>query len=262
MRRLLRLDGIGPWLPAATLILTAGPLLALSALGEEAGTMVEVVNRVTGAPADGQPTALAVADAVLLDMTVATERASYAAMTLGENGSLQIGPETQVVVDRATIDQATGASESLLSVLVGKIRLALSSSFRGSVDIDTPTATIGIKGTTLAVQVDARGDTLVWVVEGVVEVRSKAGGKTLLLTAGHFTAVARGAPPTGPTPFDEETGIASVRVLPAILFPPEPEDRPPTVPLIDALAPRREDGGSDGFPNPTRMNPRPPSVPG
>lgn len=228
----------------AVLLLAAAPLAAAeagAAADSGVGMVVEAVRQVTGTPAGGSPAPLDVGSPVLLDMTVATGRASSALMTLDPDGSLALGPEARVVVDQATVDQATGAADTLLGVLVGKIRLALSSAFRGEIEIDTPTATIGIKGTTLAVEVDGRGDTVVWVLEGVVEVLSKAGGDTVRLAAGQLSTVSRGRPATGPTPFDEETGAAAARVLPPELAGPEEDafdDSPLPSPIDQELPPR------------------------
>lgn len=236
-------------LRAVVLVPLLGGLFALSATAQppaEVGVMVEVVEQVVGTPSGGSPAPLAVGEPVLLDLAVETGRASFAAMTLGEHGSLQLGPEARLVIDRATVDQATGASDSLLSLLVGKIRLALSSAFRGSLEVDTPTATIGVKGTVFAVDVAPSGDTVVWVIEGEVEVEAKAGGR-LRLAAGSFTTVGRGSAPTGPAPFDPESGAAAVRALPPVLGSP---DDTLTDPLLgqgfEDLPPDRGDPNGDG----------------
>ncbi|MDY7091509.1 MAG: FecR domain-containing protein [Acidobacteriota bacterium] len=252
------------FLPDARKVLLLGPLaLALvllsvvsgaqEASAQEVGLMVEVVEQVTGTPAGGTAAALAVTDPVLLDMAVETGPASYGAMTFGQAGSLQLGAETRMVISRQVVDAATGESDSLLSMLLGKVRLALSDVFRGLVEIDTPTATIGVKGTTLVVAVAPSGDTTVWVLEGEVEVTSKAGGRTLILTAGDSAVVSRGRPAAGPTPFDPESGVAAVRVLPPVLAEPSeqvPED-PPFGPDVDDLPPDRGDpqDPNDGFTN-------------
>lgn len=232
------------WRPLPLALLTAGlvffPVLSGA---EDVGLMVEVVEQVTGTPAGGTAAAMAVADPVLLDMAVETGPASYGAMTFGSAGSLQLGAQTRMVISRQVVDAATGESDSFLSMLLGKVRLALSDAFRGLVEIDTPTATIGVKGTTLVVAVAPSGDTTVWVLEGEVEVTSKAGGRTLVLTAEDFAVVSRGRPAVGPTPFDPESGVAAVRVLPPVLAEPSeqaPED-PPFGPDVDDLPPDRGD---------------------
>ncbi|MEM7482977.1 MAG: FecR family protein [Acidobacteriota bacterium] len=211
-------------------------------VGEAVGTMIEVIREVTGTPPGGSPAAIAVGDGVVLNTVLESGRAAGARMTLEPAGSLQLGPEARLVVDRNTVDAATGATESGLSLLLGKIRLALSSAFRGEVEIDTPTATIGIKGTVLTVDVAPSGDTVVWVTEGVVEVQSKAGGEAVTVSAGELSTVASGLPATGPTPFDPATGVAAVRVLPPIFNPPGEDalDDSPTFTEGEQLPPGRD----------------------
>jgi hypothetical protein len=79
------------------------------------------------------------------------------------------------------------------------------------VTIDTPSASLGIKGTVLRVLVDADGRTLVAVLEGVVEVSSKPPGpeRTVVLPAGTFTIVEPGGAPSPPAPFDPGAGTLS-----------------------------------------------------
>jgi hypothetical protein len=76
------------------------------------------------------------------------------------------------------------------------------------VTVETPTASLGVKGTVLRVLVTPSGRTLVAVLEGTVEVTSKAGG-TVVVTAGAFSIVDEGAAPLPPSPFDPSTGTLS-----------------------------------------------------
>ena len=230
----------------SALALALALALAPAAAAEEVGVMVEVVRQVTGTPPGGTAAQMAVADPVLLDMKIAIGRDSFASMTLGAEGSLQLGANAEVTIDRAGIDAATGATDSLLSVLVGKIRLALSSAFRGSVEVDTPTATIGVKGTIVAIDVADPNAVTVWLEEGTADVTSKAGG-TVAVRAGYTTTVRRGAPPTDPAPFDPESGAAAVRALPPEITAPHEDaiDDTPLRPADPQLPPRRDDRPND-----------------
>lgn len=191
------------------LVVLLGQTAAPAAAQEPVGRTVLVRGDVQGTP-PGRPTAaLAVGDGVVLDHRVETGQASAARMTLDPDGVLSMGQNTRLTVDRATIDRATGRSESTLSLLLGRIELALGSLFRGEVTVETPTASLGIKGTVLRVLVDASGRTLVAVLEGVVEVTSKATGVTVIVRAGSFTLVEPGASPLPPAPFDPAEGTLS-----------------------------------------------------
>lgn len=182
----------------------ASPLAAQQRVGQVA----LAAGTVEGTPPGGAKAPLAVGDPIVLQHLVETGHQSAARMTLDPHGVLSMGQDSRLRVDRSTLDQATGRSQSALSLLLGKIELALGSLFRGEVTVDTPTASLGIKGTVLRVLVDADGRTLVAVLEGVVEVTSKAGG-TALVRAGSYSIVGSGAPPLAPAPFDPSAGTLS-----------------------------------------------------
>jgi hypothetical protein len=237
--------------------------LAPAAAAEEVGTMVEVVGQVTGTAPGAAPTSMAAGDPVVLNMRIATGRDSFASLTLDPEGVLQLGANAEITIDQAEIDAATGESQSLISVVIGKIRLVLSSAFRGKAEVDTPTATIGVKGTILAAEVDGRADTTVWVEEGEVEVTSKVGG-TVTVAAGYFTTVRRGLPPTDPAPFDPASGAAAVRALPPEIVAPQEEvpDDSPLRPAEQNLPPRRDDRPNDPSGAQGQAKPNDPSPPG
>jgi hypothetical protein len=174
-------------------------LAAGSAFAADVGEVVLVRNDVRGTPQGGSPRPLAVGNGVGLDLRVETGADSGAKMTFDPQGALTLGSRARIVIDRNLVDQVTGHSESALSVLAGQVRLALGKLFRGEVSIDTPTAVVGVKGTDLRVDVDEpTGTTVVAVTEGVVIVRSKAGGE-VTVRAGQRTLVAPGQAPTPPS---------------------------------------------------------------
>lgn len=199
-------------LPSSALLLLALAAVAAAAPAlaqEPVGRVALVRGDVQGTPPGGTAAAVAVADPIVLDHLVATGRASAARMTLEPEGLISMGQETELRIDRATVDLATGESESVLTLLLGRIELALGSLFRGDVTVETPSASLGVKGTVLRALVDAAGRTVVAVLEGVVEVTSKATGDTVTLRAGQYTVVEPGGPPQAPAPFDPSAGTLS-----------------------------------------------------
>lgn len=196
---------------AAALLLLALAALATAPAGaqEPVGRMALVRGDVRGTPPGGAAAAMAVGDPVVLDHLLETGRASGARLTLDPQGVLKIGQETRLTVDRARIDSATGRSESTLTLLFGRIELALGSLFRGEVTVETPSASLGVKGTVLRVLVDAAGRTLVAALEGVIEVTSKATGATVTVRAGEHTIVEPGGSPYPPAPSDPTAGTLS-----------------------------------------------------
>lgn len=202
---------IPPTLCTLVLLLAAtltAPSAAAQQPGDDVGRMALVREDVRGTPPGASAVAMAVGDAVVLDHLIETGRASAARMTIDPEGVITLGENARLRVDRAEVDAATGRSESLFSLLRGKLELALGSLFRGEVEVDTPTATLTVKGTVVRVLVFPSGRTLVSVLEGVVEVTSKAGG-TVEVEAGLYTVVEEGGPPLPPAPFDPSAGTLS-----------------------------------------------------
>ncbi|HEY0511393.1 MAG TPA: FecR domain-containing protein [Thermoanaerobaculia bacterium] len=199
-----------------TLFLAATPVLAA-----DVGEVVLARNVVRGTPPNGVAKALAAGDGLGLGLRVETGVDSTARMTFDPSGSLTLGARAKVTLDAALVDQVTGRSESALSVLAGAVRLALGKLFHGDVSIDTPTAVVGVKGTDLRVEVDeATGATVVTVTEGVVTVRSKAGGQ-VTVRAGQRTLVVAGRAPDLPSPLDPGSGALSASAGGPAFTPPQ-----------------------------------------
>lgn len=231
---------------AAALLLPAAAVPAQPAAGDRVGEVAWVIRDVTGTPPGGAAAPLAANDPVLLAHEIATGARSGTSLAFAPRGALTLDADSRLVVDRDVYDEATGESESAVSVFLGKVRLFLSDAFRGDFTVDTPAATIGVKGTALVVGVLADGTTQVWLLEGEagdVTVTSKAGG-SLLLEQGFTTTVAPGRAPTPPLPFDEESGVTAAVALPPPLPPlPGLPDDPPVRPVLEDQPPDRGDRG-------------------
>ncbi|HEX4954420.1 MAG TPA: FecR domain-containing protein [Thermoanaerobaculia bacterium] len=159
------------------------------------GEVVFVRNQVVGIPPNATASLLALGDDLVLRHRVETGVDSGARLTLGETGNLSLGAKTAITLDEGVLKKAQ-AGRSRLSVVVGTVRLKLQSLFSGELEVDTPTAVIGIKGTELLIEASA-GETVVTVFEGRVTVRGKAGG-SVEVRPGEMTVVRSGQIPTQP----------------------------------------------------------------
>lgn len=179
---------------------------ALPADAQVVGRVAGVHNQVDGTAPGAETLALEPGDGLVLDHVVATGPDSSTLLRLGTDRTLRFGQETRVRLDRSQIDQATGATQSALAVLVGRVELAVGSLFRGEQIVETPHATLGIKGTVLRVWVDLGFGTLVAVTEGLVEVTPKLGdgevGETVEVAEGEYVIVRPDGTVIGPEPFD------------------------------------------------------------
>lgn len=194
-------------LPVTTLAMASALAILISATvpmdaATTVGKMQRVFNQVEGTPPGGQPIAMTVGDAVLLDTWLETFESSGFRMTFDPEGILTIGAKTRLIIDQRQVDAAAGSTQSRIEQLRGYLRLKLSSLFSGRVRIDTPTATLGAKGTDVIVIVDPDGTTRVIVVEGVVTLTSPTAPEELEMTTGTTVTVELDRPPSQPAPYD------------------------------------------------------------
>jgi hypothetical protein len=182
-------------------------LLADAAPGAEIGSIgspVIVVNTVTGTLKTQEPRVLRVGVDVFANETVRTAEKSVARIVFEDQTKLEIGALSEVVLDRFVYDPNRSNSEVAVSIAKGIARFTTGVLAHESYKINTPTATIGVRGTTLDLLADERG-TWVYVESGSVTVT--ANGVTVVVNAGQSTFAPVGGTPTTPVntpspPFD------------------------------------------------------------
>lgn len=219
------------------LLLSLGLLLWIGTpLGAQTpvGKVVLAKGQVTATGADDRPNDLSPGALLVLNDLVETGTDSATQMTFDPQGALQLGENARVRLDRSEVDELTGRNRSTLSLLLGRLRLALAPGAEADVSVGTPSATIGVKGTDVRFEVDARGATVVAVYEGEVEVQAKAGGPILVLRAPRLTVIEPGRLPSPPAFVDPYGGLQSPSAGdPAFAAPEEGLTDTPTEPLLE-----------------------------
>ncbi len=133
------------------------------------GSAVVVVNNVTGKVQQteaGLP--LHVGIDVQQNETVETADASATKLIFQDNAQFEIGPTSQVTLDRFIFDPDPSKSQVALSIAKGAARFATGILPKADYEIRTPAATIGIRGTIFVVDVSANGVTAISVESGTV----------------------------------------------------------------------------------------------
>ena len=172
------------------LALTALIALCLVPVAQAAtiGAAVVIVNNVTGRierAAAGMP--LHVGIDVQQDETVETATSSAAKLIFEDNTQFEIGPASQVTLDRFVYDADPSKSQVALSVAKGAARFVTGYLPKTDYEIRTPVATIGIRGTIVDIEVAGNGTTKIYVEEGVAFVNG--GGAVVELGPGQATIV-------------------------------------------------------------------------
>jgi len=190
-------------------LLSLGLALALLMLGAAQLAQAQVVGQVThlsgvltARHADGTRVVLTVKSAIQQGDSLITERETYARVKFVDDAEIVLRPGTEVAVSKYVYDEKTPQNDSVAIGLVkGGLRAVtglVGKRNHDAVNFDTPTATIGIRGThfgALYCQNDCGGVPTpsghpldnglhVDVLSGAIQV-SNAGGSTLF-NAGQF----------------------------------------------------------------------------
>ncbi|MFA5958583.1 MAG: FecR family protein [Hyphomicrobium sp.] len=98
---------------------------------------------------------------------------SQAELKLDDQTKLALGPNAGLKLDDFVIGKAGGVTSIGVNFLKGTFRFITGSEKKDAYRIDTPSATIGVRGTVFDVYVDGNGDTLVLLQEGEVDICTK-----------------------------------------------------------------------------------------
>jgi len=174
----------------ASLVVSYAPLTAARAepatakIGEAEIIRNEVVS-VEGA----KVSPIAVGDLVVRDEVVSTRGESDARFGLIDSTKLTLGPNSTLKIDRAVFSDPSRYKQIVINLTEGSFRFITGKSDKKSYKIETPTASVGVRGTILDILI-SENRTLVTLQEGQATVC--AGKKcTQLLERGHTADVTR-----------------------------------------------------------------------
>ena len=122
-----------------------------------------------------------------------------------DGAMIALGPDAQFII-KAYSDDATGdkKDEAVLSLVQGGLRTISGGIEKSAYRLETPVATLGIRGTVFDVYVKGDGTTVVVLREGAVDVTGESGGLQKLDVPGLATIIEPGKAPTKPGPVPPE----------------------------------------------------------
>ncbi len=130
---------------------------------------------------------------------------------------MRLGSNAEVVVDDYVYDYKTLDGKFVAEMTKGAFRFVTGRMRKAGVQLGTPTAIIGVRGTDFIVVVAGDGSTTVSVLDGEVEITPRAGGGTEVVGVGQVASVGvgstgvsfGGAPPSSDPGLDEDGGGGS-----------------------------------------------------
>jgi hypothetical protein len=156
-----RLSVILITLSLGVMLSNIAPAAAQDAIGD-ADVVLNDVRHTGGA----HPGPLVKGDNVVRNETVRTAADSSTKLVFLDQTNLSLGPVSQVVLDRFVYADQPSAQQVSIGLAKGVFRFATGTFAKPAYDIQTPVATIGVRGTILDIR-NANNETRVTVVEGL-----------------------------------------------------------------------------------------------
>lgn len=147
--------------------LTLGIAVGYGASADPIGTAAEVHDLAFRFQPEAAADDLVRADPVLLYDTVETPDNALARILFLDNSTVTIGPGADLYIDQFIYNPQTGVSQLVGSITNGAFRFVSGTARHEDSRIETPTATLGIRGTTFYASVN-NGATLLMTEQGLV----------------------------------------------------------------------------------------------
>ena len=163
-------SGAGATVPSDIIAqITQSP--AAGAVQRAIGTVVELEGVATATLPGGSTVTLIQGDAVYQDALIETGPNGSVGIQLLDGTRIGLSPNGRLLLDEFVFDPITGAGTSALAILQGVLATVtgeIGKTTPDNVTIQALSGTIGIRGTTVVVEVDGVGEVTITVVEGEI----------------------------------------------------------------------------------------------
>ena len=166
-----------------------GALAAMPASAAGIATVTDVVNDGYRQPPGDSERRAATSDELVSEEALRTDRNSSIAVKFIDGSELNVEAQSEVVLSDYLYDPAAASTSGLISLNSGLFHFNSNNAVQDdNLVLQTPVATIGIRGTQFLVTV-ADDATIVDILEGQVEVRPQGNGKPILCEGGQSILV-------------------------------------------------------------------------
>jgi FecR protein len=173
----------------ALLCLTGFAVIPATAADAQKVGQAEIIRNEVVNATEARLIPINIGDDVVRDEVVRTGADANARFGLIDNTKLTLGPASTLTIDRAVFADESRYKQITIRLTAGAFRFITGNSDKKSYKIETPTATIGVRGTILDIRISER-ETLVALQDGKASVC--AGGKCTQLTErGHTANITR-----------------------------------------------------------------------
>ena len=163
----------------------AGVSRAAEAVGAASALRPQAMQSV----ARGSASTLSLKSPIYRNAELSTAANGLLEVTFLDDSKLSIGSGSRVVVDSFVYGGNGGAGQQVVKYTKGAFRFISGKIPKEKVQLETPTVTIGIRGTTIRTLVTDDGTTTVGLDHGDAFVTSKQTGQTVFLTPGEKVTI-------------------------------------------------------------------------
>ena len=154
------------------------------------GAVADIVNVAWGTVAPEPRDEIEFEDGVYMNEVIETDDESAVVITFSDGSKLTVGENAKVTIDTYVYDPGAGSGAQSVTVAKGAFRFLSGAIPKEKVKLQTPTVTIGIRGTELIFDVAEDGETELSTVAGKVDCTDGA-GETLTVLADQSIVVDR-----------------------------------------------------------------------
>lgn len=161
---------------SSALALILGCIAPVTRAGAQTAGSVGAVNpSATGTPPSGGSRTLAIGNSVVRNERLQTSSSGKLHVTFTDKTTLNLGPNTTVTIDEYVFNPSSGAGGLKATVKSGLLRLVGGeTSHAGNATVQTPVATIGIRGNMALIEFDAGcGWRVTSLAQGVLTIRNR-----------------------------------------------------------------------------------------
>ena len=155
-------------------LVTVAAFAASASAADKVGEAVKITVRITG-----QAGALATGDAIHRDERLRSDASGVGAFLFEDGTKLAVGPNSSVVIDNYVYGGGNTVKNLTLGATKGTLRWISGKSGHQAYKIQTPSGTLGVRGTAFDVYVGANGVTAVTLLNGQAEFCNSSGCQTL-----------------------------------------------------------------------------------
>jgi len=156
--------------------------------GDSIGTAASVATQVTGKTA-AQTVMLKTGDGVFQNETLASDTTGIGQFEFRDGTKLALGPGSSLVLDQFVYSGDTDKAKVVLNLTQGALRFITGNANHDAYQINTPTATIAVRGTAFDVYAKPDGEMAVAMINGAIEVCPHHGACRVHDVIGKFLAM-------------------------------------------------------------------------